>query len=95
MHMMTAAGQCSQCQAHYSRSQDMGSDFVNGTLGEVTGVKVQEDGCTVQSITFKPEGAEHELTVSRRSIQLNVRKIGMVTRYQFPLIPACAALEIY
>ena len=73
----------------------MNSDFVNGTLGEVTGVSVQEDGCTLQPITFKPEGMEHEITVSRRQIQLNVPKIGMVIRNQFPLIPACAPLEIY
>ena len=45
--------------------------------------------------TFKPEGMEHEITVSRRQIQLNVPKIGMVIRNQFPLIPACAPLEIY
>ena len=69
--------------------QDMATEFVNGTLGRVEEIVV-DDACPehVKAIRFRPEGAEHVLTIPRRSLQIAVKGVGMISRSQFPFIPA-------
>ena len=67
----------------------MATEFVNGTLGHIQDVVLDgEDATIVKAILFKPEGSEHVLTVPRRKLQIAVPRVGMITRSQFPLIPA-------
>ena len=69
--------------------QDMATEFVNGTLGHIQEVVLdEEDNTRVKAIRFKPENSEHTLTITRRKLQIAVRNVGLLSRSQFPLIPA-------
>ena len=73
----------------YQTLQDMATEFVNGTLGHVQEVVLDEEDATiVKAILFKPEGSNHTLTITRRKLQIAVPKVGIISRSQFPLIPA-------
>ena len=67
----------------------MATEFVNGTLGHIQEIVLdEEDNTLVKAIIFKVEGSDHTLTIPRRKLQIAVPKVGMVWRSQFPLIPA-------
>ena len=67
----------------------MATEFVNGTLGHIQEVVLdEEDNTRVKAIRFKPENSVHTLTITRRKLQIAVRNVGLLSRTQFPLIPA-------
>ena len=69
--------------------QDMATEFVNGTLGHIQEIVLdEEDNTRVKAIHFKPENSVHTLTITRRKLQIAVRNVGLLSRSQFPLIPA-------
>jgi len=68
---------------------DMATEFVNGTLGRVEEIVVDESNEEiVKAIRFRPDGSKNVLTIPRRKLQIAVKGVGMISRSQFPLIPA-------
>ncbi len=75
--------------ARSSSTQDMATEFVNGTLGRVEEIVVDESNEEiVKAIRFRPDGSKNVLTIPRRKLQIAVKGVGMISRSQFPLIPA-------
>jgi len=77
--------------SNLSSSQDMATEFVNGTLGRVEEIVLDETNAEmVKAIRFRPDGSDNILTIPRRKLQIAVKGVGMISRSQFPLIPAFA-----
>ena len=75
--------------SNLSSSQDMATEFVNGTLGRVEEIVLDETNeGMVKAIRFRPDGSDNILTIPRRKLQITVKGVGMISRSQFPLIPA-------
>ena len=75
--------------SNLSSSQDMATEFVNGTLGRVEEIVLDETNAEmVKAIRFRPDGSDNILTIPRRKLQIAVKGVGMISRSQFPLIPA-------
>lgn len=75
--------------SNLSSSQDMATEFVNGTLGRVEEIVLDETNEEmVKAIRFRPDGSDNILTIPRRKLQITVKGVGMISRSQFPLIPA-------
>ena len=77
-------------------NQDMATEFVNGTLGRIVGIVTDGDS-GVTALHFKPEGssdAQPPLVITRRLMHVNLHGAGSATRYQFPLVPACACSHL-
>ncbi len=59
----------------YHTLQDMATEFVNGTLGHVQEVVLDEEDATiVKAILFKPEGSNHTLTITKEWLCTGTRK---------------------
>ena len=80
---------CMISASNLSSSQDMATEFVNGTLGRVEEIVLDETNEEmVKAIRFRPDGSDNILTIPRRKLQIAVKGVGMISRSQFPLIPA-------
>lgn len=79
-------------RAILTRNEDVEADHLNGSPGEVAAVETNAEG-DLEILLFKPDSASATaapLRISRRLVKVACKGVGVVTRYQFPVLPSHA-----